>query len=104
MDLTIDGPGAGQLSIGAGGKSGDFVVGPATLSSTTPAINVTIDGLTIANGSAAFGAGINATQANLTLDGDTLLDNTASYSGSRLHDTQSGVSKPTEDVLLCDFS
>ena len=26
------------------------------------------------------------------------------YSGSRLHDTQSGVSKPTEDVLGCDFS
>ena len=83
-ELTIDGPGSGQLTIDGGGKSGDFVVGPATLSSTTPPVNVTIDGLTIANGMAAYGGGINSTQANLTLDDDVLLDNTASQGGGAL--------------------
>ena len=65
--LTIDGPGADQLTIGGGNAVEDFVVTSGT---------VVISGLTIANGSALQGGGI-FNSGNLTLTNDAFLGNTA---------------------------
>jgi hypothetical protein len=59
-DLQINGPGAGLLTISGGGTSGVFAV-------TADDLNVTISGLTIANGNATTGGGISITSGTLTL-------------------------------------
>ena len=74
-DLNIQGPGAGALTVDGGGKVGVFAIQPAALTSTTPPTNVTLSGLTIADGSAPSGGGIVAVQANLTLSGDAFVNN-----------------------------
>jgi hypothetical protein len=72
-DLSVAGPGAGQLAVSGGNQSRVFSIsGGAT---------VTIAGLTIRNGKAvgspALGGGILNTGSTLTLDRDVLSDNRA---------------------------
>ncbi len=71
--ITILGPGPGALTVSANYASGVFnVTGP----------NVTISGLTIANGQAKYGGGIyNTTNATLTVSNCTLTDNSAENGG-----------------------
>jgi predicted outer membrane repeat protein len=71
--LTIQGPGANQLTINANHKSRDFNIGKG--------INVGISGLNIINGSSTdFGGGI-SNQGTLTLSNDTISGNTANLGG-----------------------
>ena len=67
-NLTIEAPGAGELTISGGGTAGVFVV--------SPGVTATIDDLTIANGLAVQGGGID-NFGKLTVDDCTLTDNTA---------------------------
>lgn len=62
-DLTIDGPGAGQLAVSGGGATEDIRVASGA--------SVTISGLTITGGSAGQGGGIAASEGSLTLTDDT---------------------------------
>ena len=68
VNLTIDGLGAGKLTVSGGGNQGVFVV--------SPGVTATIDGLTIANGMAAQGGGID-NFGTLTVNQSTLAGNTA---------------------------
>jgi hypothetical protein len=68
VNLTIDGPGAGELTVSGGGTQQIFTV-PAGVSAT-------IGGLTIADGHAVQGGGIDNFGA-LTIDRCTLVGNTA---------------------------
>jgi hypothetical protein len=77
-NLTITGPGAGELTISGGGLSRVFEVAPKE--------NVTLSGLTISNGAApgvgqaGEGAGI-LNYGTLTVSGSTLSANTAAQDG-----------------------
>jgi phospholipase/lecithinase/hemolysin len=68
QDLTIYGPGADKLSISGAGNSRVFAVGSG--------VTATIDGLTIANGQADQGAGID-NAGNLTVSACVLAGNRA---------------------------
>jgi predicted outer membrane repeat protein len=71
-NLTIQGPGAAQLTVSGNHDSGVFVVEPGA--------SVTLSGLAIFNGIALQGGGIyNA--GTLTVSGCTLSSNAASFSG-----------------------
>ncbi len=76
-DLTIQGPGANLLTI-----SGNNAVRIFNIGSITPAINITLSGLTIANGkvtgSSVFGGGIaNFSTLTLNVTNSTLTNNSA---------------------------
>ncbi|HEV7670440.1 MAG TPA: choice-of-anchor Q domain-containing protein [Thermoanaerobaculia bacterium] len=74
--VTIQGPGATSISVSGNSASRVFYLyNPASL------LDVTISGITIDSGSDGFGAGIVDFDENLTLDGVTLRNNTASISG-----------------------
>ena len=75
-NLTIEGPGASNLTISGGGTSGVFGI-------TADGLNVTISGLTIANGSASSGAGITNGNGTLTLTNDTFSNDQANGSARR---------------------
>ncbi len=62
-NLSIDGPGAGQLAVSGGGATEDFNIASGA--------SVTISGLTITGGSAVQGGGI-TNAGNLTLDDDAV--------------------------------
>jgi hypothetical protein len=68
VNMTIDGLGAGKLTVSGGGTEGVFVI--------SPGVTAEIDMLTIANGMAVQGAGID-NFGTLTVDHCTLTDNTA---------------------------
>jgi phospholipase/lecithinase/hemolysin len=68
QDLTVRGPGAEQLTISGNAASRVFAVGSG--------VNLTLAGLTIANGAADQGGGID-NLGNLTLSSDVLSGNTA---------------------------
>ena len=73
-DLTINGPGAGQLTISAGGLSRVFVVNAG--------VTATIAGLTVRDGSfAGMGAGILIDGGTLTLNNSQIMDNSSYYGG-----------------------
>jgi hypothetical protein len=74
--LTINGPGANQLTVQRSTASGT----PAFPIFETSREHVTISGLAIANGSYAQGGGI-STFSNLTINDCTILDNTANEGG-----------------------
>ncbi len=81
-DLTIQGPGASSLTLSGGGKVGLFAIAPTNATATTPALNVTIDGLSLDNARSTTGGGaINATQANLTVDRDFFVGDTTTMQG-----------------------
>lgn len=86
-DLTIDGPGAGALTVSAGGAGAVFVIGsfaPTTAASVP--LDVTIEGLTVADGSApnGFGGGIYAVLTDLTVRDAAFRDNASSYTGGAI--------------------
>ena len=70
QSLNIRGPGADQLAVSANGASRVFDL-------TGSGANVTIAGLTIANGLAAQGGGIENAASNLTLSSDVLSNDQA---------------------------
>jgi hypothetical protein len=78
-DLTIAGPGAGQLTVSGGGASRDFEV-----YSAQSTIKVVLSGLTISNGNAfgSWGGGVYNGGENLTLSGCTLSGNSAQAGGA----------------------
>jgi uncharacterized repeat protein (TIGR01451 family) len=76
-DLTITGPGAGQLTISGGGASRVF--------SVDPGVTVTISALTVANGSECCGGGI-FNGGTLTVSNSTVSGNTAAGGGG-IHNT-----------------
>jgi hypothetical protein len=80
-NLTIQGPGAGQLTISGGGSSRVFEVGSKT--------NVTLSGLTISNGTVANGGGIYVDSGGtLTISNSTLISDTAtSYGGGGIYNS-----------------
>jgi hypothetical protein len=80
-NLTIQGPGAGQLSISGGGSSRVFEVAGNT--------NVTLSGLTISNGTAANGGGIYVDSGGtLTISNSTLISDTATnYGGGGVYNS-----------------
>jgi predicted outer membrane repeat protein len=73
-DLTISGPGQGNLAISGNSSSNVFVVDAG--------INADISGLTIENGSGAGGGAIDTSGGNVTLTNDTFSDNSASRGGA----------------------
>jgi hypothetical protein len=76
-NLTIQGPGAGQLTISGGGSSRVFEVASKT--------KVTLSGLTISNGSAANGGGVNVDKGGtLTINNSTLSGNSSTYNGGAI--------------------
>lgn len=82
-DLTILGPGPGNLTISGGGKVGVFAIQPATLTTTTPALKVVIGGLTIADGLATGGGGgVSAFATDLSLYTDAFVNNAAQQGGA----------------------
>ena len=72
-NVQIVGPGANELTVGGSGVSGVFDI-------TADGLNVTISGLTIANGSASSGAGITNGNGTLTVANDTFSDDQANGS------------------------
>ncbi len=77
--VTIQGPGAAVLSVSGNSASRVFYLyNPSSL------IDVTISGLTIDSGVAAFGGGIVDFGENLTLDDVTVRNNTATVGGGGL--------------------
>ncbi|HXU32070.1 MAG TPA: right-handed parallel beta-helix repeat-containing protein, partial [Thermoanaerobaculia bacterium] len=83
LDITdsvmIQGPGPATISVSGNSASRVFYLyNPSSL------LDVTISGLTIDSGAAAFGAGIIDFDENLTLDDVTLRNNTASGDGGGL--------------------
>jgi hypothetical protein len=77
-DLTITGPGASVLTIDARGASRVFEIGSLWLP-----VSVTISGMTLVNGAAAFGGGI-LNDGTLTLAGARLSGHTASNDGGAI--------------------
>jgi hypothetical protein len=76
-NLTIQGPGAGQLTISGGGGSRVFEVASKT--------TVTLKGLTISHGTAANGGGIFVDHGGrLTINNSTLSRNTAAFAGGAI--------------------
>ena len=75
-NLTIAGPGAGELTISGGGLSRVFEVAQKE--------NVTLSGLTISNGLAVEGGGIE-NYGTLTLSAGTLSGNTANNEGGGIN-------------------
>jgi hypothetical protein len=76
-NLTIQGPGAGQLTISGGGSSRVFEVASKT--------KVTLSGLTISNGSSANGGGVNVDKGGtLTINNSTLSGNSSTYNGGAI--------------------
>jgi hypothetical protein len=80
-NITIQGPGASQLTVQRS-SGGDYSVFKVTSPAFNffGATNVTISGLTIANGHAANGGGVYNT-GNLVLDSDVITGNTATNGG-----------------------
>jgi parallel beta-helix repeat protein len=72
-DLTIAGPGAGQLTIDGGGTSRLFNLD----GSSQGGIDVNLSGLTLTNGKAERGGAIESNQADLTLSETTISGNRA---------------------------
>jgi hypothetical protein len=76
--LTIDGPGVGHLTVSGNNASRVFELNPGA---STTHLSVTINGLTISNGSAVdSGGGILNEGSSLTLSGDVLAQNVATGS------------------------
>ena len=93
---TITGP-AGGVTVSGGGASRVFQVDNL--------VTASISGLTITGGNAGYDYGGGLLNLGTTsLTNCTVSGNSSNCSGSRLHDTQSGVAKPAEDVLGCDLS
>src|SRR5262249_4818668 len=85
-DLSIVGPGAGQLTVDANNASRIFNIADGT----TAAINVSISGLTLTNGSGTSGGAIIMDPENVTLSNMTFTGNNASASGGVLCFSTSG--------------
>ncbi len=75
-DVIITGPGAAQLTVDAGQQNGGFEVSNYA--------QATLSGLTIENGSAAFGAGAYVNNGYLTLQDCVLRNNQASSNGGAI--------------------
>jgi fibronectin-binding autotransporter adhesin len=71
--VAIAGAGSGLVTLSGGGAVGVLTV--------QPGVTATLTGLTITDGSAAFGGAIN-NSGNLTLNDDTLSGNTAGFGGA----------------------
>ena len=82
-DVTITGPGSGQLTIDGNANSRIFSVTDGTVGST---ISVVITGLTLTNGSIANGGAIDNLE-NLSLTDVTLTGNNATNDGGAIHNT-----------------
>jgi hypothetical protein len=76
--VTVSGPGAGNLTVDAQGGDRVFVVGQ--IFSQDLSLNVSISGLTLTGGRAAYGAGL-LNFGTLTLSNDAISNNTATVSG-----------------------
>jgi hypothetical protein len=76
-DMTIQGPGASTLTVARGATSGFQLF---TLNGS--GLNVTIENMTLTNGSASNGGAIGVVDQNLTLSGMTLAGNTATNGGA----------------------
>jgi predicted outer membrane repeat protein/parallel beta-helix repeat protein len=98
QQVTINGPGAGELTINADGHSGAFTIGQYA--------TAVISGLTITGGYAQNGAAINVGGSsddgggNLTLTDCTLTGNTATRAGGAIYAGQS----TTLSVSYCTIS
>jgi hypothetical protein len=77
---TIQGPGAGQITISGEDKYGIF-----QLDSMQDGFPVSISGLTLRDGSAQEGAAIDTYNADLTLSGMVIRDNVANDIGGAIH-------------------
>src|SRR5438552_4647389 len=88
-DLTISGPGSGNLTItrSAAGGTPEFRIFNVTSSTGT----ITISGLTVSNGLALFGGGIN-NEGSLTLDDCAITGNVAKESGGGVANRLNGSS------------
>ncbi|MEG3438644.1 choice-of-anchor Q domain-containing protein [Pannus brasiliensis CCIBt3594] len=71
--LTINGPGAGLLSISGSDQSRVFYLNQAG--------DVSIDGLTLTGGNAKFGGGISNVRSNLTISNSVISGNTTTTTG-----------------------
>ena len=89
-DITINGPGAGTLTVSGAGATRPFTI----VSAAGRAIAVNINGLTIANGTAGVGNGgaIFAQGANLTLDRVAISSSSAASGGGVFFNGAYGVS------------
>src|SRR5262245_3570866 len=103
--MTINGPGASQITVSGNNASRIFDISKSA--------NVTIAGLTIANGSvtadenAIFGGGgiLNEVGSTLTLKRDALKNNTATASNSSIDVFGGGLlNEGTATVVSCTFS
>ena len=88
-DLTISGPGSGKLTIqrSTAGGTPEFRIFNVTSSTGT----ITISGLTVSNGLALFGGGIN-NEGSLTLDDCAITGNVAKESGGGVANRLNGSS------------
>src|SRR5437867_10304132 len=88
-DLTISGPGSGNLTIqrSTAGDTPEFRIFNVTSSTGT----ITISGLTVSNGLALFGGGIN-NEGSLTLDDCAITGNVAKESGGGVANRLNGSS------------
>ncbi len=99
-DLTINGLGADSLTISGNNDSRVFLVDD---SSDDSQIEVTIDNLTITDGSADFGAGI-FNRENLTVTNSVLSDNSATADGSAIFNVNSGTVEVSNSTLRNNFA
>ena len=76
--VTINGPGAGSLTINGTGNDRDFIIGQ--IWSANPSLIVAVNGLTIASGSQQYGGGL-LNFGTLTVTNTTFANNTASTNG-----------------------
>ena len=90
-NLTITGPGASSVAVKGGGSSSNFSVFTVNNSGVTASIS----GLTISNGNASFGGGVN-NAGNLTLTNDRISGNSA-QDGAGVYN--SGTATLTNDTI-----
>ena len=77
--ITIDGSGAGPITVSGGGSVEDF--------SVNASVTAILSNFTIANGHAGFNGGGISNAGNLTLTNDVLTGNLAGYEGGGLYNT-----------------
>jgi hypothetical protein len=93
--LMIDGPGAGSLTSSGGGVM--------EVIQDDPAAPVTVSGLTVSGGLAAYGGGISVNYgATLTVDGCSIANNTATGGGGGIENV--GILTVTDGSTIADNS
>jgi predicted outer membrane repeat protein len=99
-NLTITGPGAGQLTISGGGVSRVFEVGSK--------FQLALSGLTLSGGKLGVGSSLNGgaisndVGATLTVSGCTLSNNSTAYNGGAIYNA--GTATVTNSILSGDFA